>query len=208
MDNRSYYFQTITRVFLELRGAPFFLSSKELTLIEQWETAGIPLRVALEGIKQSFGTRKKTQKAPRRKVLSLAFCEPQVKEAFALFRDREVGRKKMGIFNEKKKKAIRISITQFLSETPQEAGWLKLPFQKVLDSLARLSEEELEKADGEIEDILVKKATPLDIKEIKKAALAEFPEATGKESQRIFRILLIKHMRDKYKIPHVAPYFY
>jgi hypothetical protein len=54
LDRRSGYYQTIGKFFIDLRGAPFFLSSKELAIISQWEEMDIPLRIVLEGIKESF----------------------------------------------------------------------------------------------------------------------------------------------------------
>lgn len=50
----SKYFQSIALHFFKHRGAPFFLSSKELDYIAGWEKMGIPLHVVLEGIERSF----------------------------------------------------------------------------------------------------------------------------------------------------------
>jgi len=96
MDNQSFYFQTIARKFIELRGTPFFLSSNELSLIEKWEAAGIPLRVVIEGIKSSFSRQRQNQEkgaVSRRRIRSLFFCDPDVKQAFTLYRERTVGRR-------------------------------------------------------------------------------------------------------------------
>ena len=71
-----------------------------------------------------------------------------------------------------------------------------------------MSEEDLEKAENEIEALLVKQASSAEREATAKAVRDEFPEAKGREFQRIFRIKLIKYMRDKYKIPHLALYFY
>ena len=87
---RNRYFQEIAHEFLKSRGAPFFLSSKDLDLIAAWEKMGIPLRVALEGVDRAFENyRAKT--AARPKILSLAFCKNQVLKAFEQYKERKVG---------------------------------------------------------------------------------------------------------------------
>ncbi|MGD2294608.1 MAG: hypothetical protein PVF22_02070 [Candidatus Aminicenantes bacterium] len=207
MDRRSHYFQTIARRFFELRGAPLFLSSRELMLIEKWEAAGIPLRVVLEGIQSSFAARRK-KPGQRTKVLSLAFCQPQVKKAFAMYRERKVGRREMAAAERDKKKDIESAVNQFLEGVPEQVSWLEAPFGRVREMLPVCSEEELEKAEDEIEALLVTKASPEVKAKVSKDVSADFPEADRKEFLRISKIKLIKHMRDKYRIPHVALYYY
>jgi len=188
MDGQSFYFQTIAQKFFELRGAPFFLSSNELTLIEKWEAAGIPLRVVLEGI----------------------FCDSFVKQSFALYKERSVGRKPPQPLKMDKKKDIRAGITKFLDQVPRQVVWLESPFKHVKEILTDVNcpEEDLEKAEEHIEALLVAHASPEDHEEAKKEAEISFPEAEKENFQRIFQVTLIKHMRSKYKIPHVAPFLY
>jgi len=70
-------------------------------------------------------------------------------------------------------------------------------------------EEDLERAEEDIESLLISHASPKDQKEAKKAAAEAFPDLVEKEDfQRIFQITLIKLMRSKYKVPHVAPFLY
>ncbi len=90
MSERDRYFQEISRAFLARRGAPFFLSPKDLELIASWEKAGLPLALVLEGIDRAFAP-KPAGAAPRGKVLTLAFCQNQVRKLFELRRDRRVG---------------------------------------------------------------------------------------------------------------------
>jgi len=212
MDGQSFYFQTIAQKFFELRGAPFFLSSNELTLIEKWEAAGIPLRVVLEGIKSSFLLRRQNYggAGSRRSIRSLSFCDSFVKQSFALYKERSVGRKPPQPLKMDKKKDIRAGITKFLDQVPQQVVWLESPFKHVKEILTDVNcpEEDLEKAEENIEALLVAHASPEDHEEAKKEAEISFPEAEKENFQRIFQVTLIKHMRSKYKIPHVAPFLY
>lgn len=210
MDDQSFYFQTIARKFFDLRGAPFFLSSNELSLIEKWEAAGIPLRIVLEGIKASFSVRRQKYGGvgPRRRIRSLSYCEPHVKEAFSLYKERTVGRKSTPAVKKDKKKEIRAAVAQFLKAVPQQVKWLEAPFVHVKGILPDCSEEDLERAEENIEGLLVSCASLEDQEEAKKQSAAEFPDTEQEDFQRIFHVMLIKLMRGKYKIPHVAPFLY
>jgi hypothetical protein len=211
MDSQSFYFQTIARKFIELRGAPFFLSSNELSLIEKWEAAGIPLRVVLEGIKSSFSTRRQKHggTGSRKRIRSLSFCEPYVKESFTLYKERTVGRIDTQQKKTDKIKDIRAAVAQFLDCVPQPVVWLEASFIQVKEILPDCPEEDLERAEENIESLLVIHASPEDREEAKKAAAAAFPHLVEKEDfQRVFFVTLIKLMRGKYKIPHVAPFLY
>ena len=204
---------TIAQNFIELRGAPFFLSSNELSLIEKWEAAGIPLRVVLEGIKSSFLLRRQNHggTGSRRRIRSLSFCDSFVKQSFVLYKDRSVGRRPTQAVKTDKKKDIRAAVAQFLDHVPPQVVWIEAPFLHVKEILTDLDcpEEDLEKAEENIEALLLAHASPEDQEEAKKEAVAAFPDLTGKEDfQRIFDVSLIKCMRTKYKIPHVAPFLY
>ena len=211
MDSQSFYFQTIAREFHKLRGAPFFLSSNELSLIEKWKTAGIPLRVVLEGIKSSFSTRRHKHGGggSRRRIRSLSFCETHVKEAFTLYKERAVGRTPAFVAKTDKKKNIHAAVEQFLDRVPRQVVWLEVPFKQVKEILLGSLEEDLERAEENIESLMVANASPEDQEEAKMEAAAAFPDLVEKEDfQRVFHTTLIKLMRGKYKIPHVVPFMY
>jgi hypothetical protein len=210
MNDQSFYFQTIARKFFDLRGAPFFLSANELSLIEKWEAARIPLRIVLEGIKASFSVRRKKYGGvgPRRRIRSLSYCEAYVKEAFSLYKERTVGRKSTQALKKDKKKEIRAAVTQFLKTVPQQVKWLEVPYRRVKGILPDCSEEDLERAEKDIEGLLVSLSSSGDKKEAKKEIAVTFPDTEPEDFQRIFHVILIKLMRDKYKIPHVAPFLY
>ncbi|MCJ7581002.1 MAG: hypothetical protein MUP98_10770 [Candidatus Aminicenantes bacterium] len=210
MDSQRFYFQTIAQKFIELRGAPFFLSSNELSLIEKWEAAGIPLRVVLEGIQSSFLLRRQNHggTGTRRRIRSLSFCDSFVKQSFTLYKERAVGRRPPQAVKTDKKQDIRTAVAQFLEDIPQQVAWLESSFMHVKEILTDCPEEDLERAEENIEALLVAHASPEDQEEAKKETAAAFPDEEKEDFQRLFHLTLIKRMRSKYKIPYVAPFLY
>lgn len=213
MENQSFYFQTIAQKFFKLRGSPFFLSSNELTLIEKWEAAGIPLRVVLEGIESSFLLRRQNHggTGSRRRIRSLSFCDSFVKQSFTQYKERSVGRRPAQAKKTDKKKDIHIAVAEFLKCVPRQVVWLETPFKQVKEILKDKDcpEEKLERAEENIEALLIAHASPEDREDAKKEAKTIFPDLTEKKDfQRIFHITLIKRMRNQYKIPHVVPFLY
>ena len=212
MDDQSFYFQTIAQKFFKLRGTPFFLSSNELSLIEKWEKSGIPLRIVLEGIESSFSIRRPHPggTGSRRKIRALSFCDSFVKQSFTLYKERAVGRRPTQAKKKDKKKEIRTAVAQFLDRVPAAVVWLESPFMHVKENLADgdCPEEDLEKAEENIEALLVAHASPEDQSAAKKEARILFPDVEKENFSKVFQVTLIKHMRSKYQVPHVAPFLY
>lgn len=209
MNDQSFYFQTIARKFFDHRGTPFFLSSNELSLIEKWEASNIPLRVVLEGLNKAFSVRKHDyRRRQRKKIRSLYYCEPYVNEAYSLYKERKVGGKHTLSVKTDKKKQIHTAVVQFLNEIPRQIEWLEEPFKHVKKILSDCSEEALEKAEEDIEALLVVHASQEDRAAAHKEAAAAFPDVEEEDLKRILHITLIKFMRGKYKIPHVVPFLY
>ena len=208
-EKRSRYFQSIARHFLKSRGAPFFLSSKELDLIETWEKMRIPLQVVLEGIDRAFDNNR-LKRVRKRKAFSLAFCNLQVLKAFDQFRDRRVGTKIRVVGKEEKRKKAKAEVTKFLDSIPCEIDYLREVFSQVLRLLSRknINEEELEQKEREIETLLFERSLDTEKEKVKKKILAEYKFTEGEELQRIFKLRLLKHLREIYKIPYVSLFYY
>jgi hypothetical protein len=206
-DKRSLYFQTIARDFFERRGAPFFLSAKELSQIEEWEKEGIPLRVVREGIANSFSSRR-WRGGGRGKVFSLTFCAPSIQQAFSMYKERTVGKEQRKRNAEDKKKAVGKAVARFVKDIPPQVQWLEVAFLRVIDVLPVCSDEDLERMEEEIESLLFLKAGREDKEEAWRTVAREFPAAGKEEAGRLMRIKLIKLMRGKYRIPHIAPFHY
>jgi hypothetical protein len=205
---RSQYYQAIAREFLTHRGTPFFLSSKDLILIAQWEKMRIPLKVVLEGIERSFENyRMKSGK--KGKVTALAFCEPQVLRNFEQYRERQVGLKKKVVTQEERRKKIRDEVQRFLKDLHPQVNFLREVYSHAEKMLSRknIEESELERMDEEVERILLSSCLEEEKELVRKEVLNEFRPAEG-EFSRIFEAKLLKLLRNKYKIPYLSSFYY
>ncbi len=210
MDKRrSKYFQSVAIHFFKRRGAPFFLSSRDLDYIARWEEMGIPLHVVLEGIERSFETyrRKAGRKA---KIQSLAFCDLQVLKAFEQDRERKVGHKKRIVERHEKRDRAKEEVERFLAKIPHQISYLKEAYslaQKVL-SQSHFDEEELERIEEKIEELLWKNSLDEEKARLKREIIKDYEFKEKEELERIFKIKLIKVLRDKHKIPYISLFYY
>ncbi len=79
------YLNAIEARFLEHSGSGLMLSAKDLSLVEAWERAGIPVEIVLEGIDRAFEN-------PPSRVRSLAYVRPAVDQMARLWRENQIGR--------------------------------------------------------------------------------------------------------------------
>ncbi len=211
LDGRSRYYQTIAKIFIDLRGAPFFLSSKELDMVRQWEERGIPLRVVLEGIRGSF-ERPGTHIRKRRKPYTLDSCNSFVLRAFDLYEDRCVGEKNETAPGPDKSWTSKIlsEVERFLSSLPEELDTLKPVFSELQEKLSggKITEEELEKAEETIERLIEGNLSGEQVQTVTAEIWAEFGTIRQAKFDEIFRIKALKATREKHKIPHVSPFYY
>jgi len=205
----SKYFQSIALHFFKHRGAPFFLSSKELDYIARWEKMGIPLHTVLEGIERSFEIYR-PKPGRKAKIHSLAFCDLQVLKAFEQDRERKVGHKKRIVERHEKRGRAKAEVERFLAKIPHQISYLKEAYslaQKVL-SQSHVDEEELERMEGKIEELLWKNSLDEEQERVKSGVLKDYEFKQEEEFERIFKIKLIKVLRDKYKIPYISLFYY
>jgi len=206
---RSHYFQTIAQQFFKRRGAPFFLSSKDLVLIAKWENMGIPLQIVLEGMEKSFESRPGKPRT-RGKVFTLGYCEAQVIKAFSQNQERRVGRaKKMEPRGEKKEKVLA-EVRKFLGRVPPEVSSLNESFERALALLSQIEidEEGLEALEAEVEEKLLRFSSEALRERFRKTVRSESSLQEQEEAERILRLKLIKHLRDKHKIPYLSLFYY
>lgn len=209
LKERSSYFQSIARHFFKMRGAPFFLSSSELDCIARWEQKKIPLYVVLEGITRSFENSK--EKAVRRsKILSIGYCDLHVLKAFEQHRERKVGHRKNFMEQDERRKRIKMEIRRFLETLSPRVIYLKEKYSQAYKMISRkkFNEEEYERIEGEIEELLLENALEREKNMVKKKILAEYTFRDEEEFMKMFRIKLVKVLRDKYKIPYISFYYY
>lgn len=211
LDRRSGYYQSIAKFFIDLRGAPFFLSSKELDIVRQWEEKSIPLRIVLEGIRGSFEQHGYRQ-GKRQKPYALDYCHSFVLRAFDLYQDRRVGQKRTNAFtgDKERKTKILFEVERFLADIPEELHTLRPIYTRLHKKLAsgKATEKELEKAEDTIERLIEEGLSAVQIETVAAEIRSEFGKVSGAKFDQIFRIKALKAEREKHKIPHVSPFYY
>lgn len=211
LDRRSGYYQSIAKFFIELRGTPFFLSSRELDIVRQWEEIGIPLRVVLEGIKGSF-EQPGYRQGKRRRPYTLDYCHSFVSRAFEQYEDRRVGQKKVKAFGGEKGRETKIlrEVERFLADIPEALHTLRPIYSRLYKKLSggKATEEELEKAQETIERLIEESLSAAQTETITAEIQSEFGKISGAKFDQIFRIKALKAEREKHKIPHVSPFYY
>jgi len=208
--DRSGYYQSIARAFLARRGAPLLLSPRDQALIAAWEARRIPLGVVLEAVGRTFDELRSRGRSTR--GIPLSRCERQVDEAFAQHRDRGAGSRgpagaaaKPGKTG-RARKEIEKALQGPAAGDPEIAGLLR-------GALAVLEppggdEEELERIDGRIEDLLWTQATAAEKAAAQTEARRELRDRPRAELDAAVRRLVVKAARAGRRIPHVSLFYH
>jgi hypothetical protein len=206
---RSRYFQEIARGFLNRRGAPFVLSSRDIVTIAAWEEQGIPLQAALDGVERAFERYKKKQGGGR-KMPSLSYCQVEVVRAFDEYRGRRVGRGRKEGLREEKRRKVKTEVERFLRAVPPEIADLRELFADALKLLSRRNarEEAIEKLEEKAGELLLRQVAPADRIEMGKRVRADFSGRPDSELERILEVYLDRFMREKYRVPHLSFFYY
>jgi hypothetical protein len=205
---QSGYYQTIARDFLARRGAPFFLSPRDQSVIASWESRRVPLQVVLEGIGRAFDGFKTRGRGT--KEVSLAFCDRQVDAALAQHLDRSAGRRNAAGPGPGKKDRARREVEKGLCGLAPDDREMARLLEAALAVLAAPKPDEaaLERIDAEVEELLWSRATGPE----KGAAEAESRKRLGGRRpeglEAMVRRQVVKESRDGRKIPHVSLYYY
>ncbi len=206
---KSVYFREVAKAFLDRRGAPFLLSARDLAIISEWEKRAVPLKAVLEGIERAFEGGG-AGRHPSGKVMSLAFCQPQVEKAFARYRDRRAGAEARVRPRAGKKKRAAAEVDRFLASLPAEAAELGALFARAASILAAdvPDEEALERVDSEVDEVLVR-AVPDKEKEATERRLRdEHPGRRKAEREVILAATIAKQRREQLQVPYVSLFHY
>jgi hypothetical protein len=207
-EETSRYFQAVTRIFLEHRGAPFFLSAREVENIKEWKNMDIPLQIVREGIKDCFVTQRR-RRGRKSKVSSLAFCHPFVLRGYEAYKERNVGGKRKPICRGDKRKKLKKAVEGFLTICPESFPDIRQVFSRVLNLITQVADEEFfEDLENEVEALVLGMASGAEQDLIRKEVMTEFGDRNAQERERIQDLKLIKHVREKYAIPHISLYYY
>ncbi len=207
-EETSRYFQAVTRIFLEHRGAPFFLSAREVENIKEWKNIGIPLQIVREGIEDCFVTQGR-RPGRKNKISSLAFCHPFVLRGYKAYKERKVGGKRKPVCRENKRKKLKKAVEGFLAICPDSLPDIRQVFSRALNLITQGSDEELfEDLESEAEALVSGMVSEAERELIRKEVMAEFGDRNAQERERIQDLKLIKHVREKYAIPHISLYYF
>lgn len=203
--DRSGYYRTIARAFLERRGAPLLLSPRDQALVADWEARGIPLRVVLEAIGRAFEDLRERGRGTR--GVAMAFCARHVDAAFAQHLDRKAGgRAAAAAPRPNKRGRARREIEAALAGLPPGDDRTASLLKEALSVLEapRPDESALERIDAEFEELLWSRAT------------AEEKAAAGAEARRdlrgvrtaglaeAIRRIVVRAARSARRIPYVS----
>jgi len=207
-EETSRYLQAVSRFFVEHRGAPFFLSPEEINTIMEWKNMGIPLQIVREGIVSCFASRRK-RPGQKRKILSLSFCQPSVLKGYEAYRERKIGLSGKSFRKEDKRRELKKAVENFLTACPDKFPDMKEIFSRVLDLISQdVPEEIFEDLENEVETLAAGMASDAEKEQVRTAVMTEFAGRSSQEKERIQHLMLIKHVRGKYAIPHIPLYYY
>lgn len=170
---------------------------------------GIPQRIVLEGIRNTFdGIRNKSFQ--KKRILRLTQCDFKVLEAFKLYQDRKVGENYNFAYKDESIINLKREVDRFTKQIPGEICGLNHVFLQAQELLRRenIDEDLLEKADTEVEKILLDHGTEKEKERFLEGIRIEHKEKKEREIQEIFRIKWIKHIRKKYKVPYLSVFYY
>jgi len=207
-DQESEYYQTIVRSFLNRRGAPFFLTPREISLISYWEKNRFPLRIVLEGIRACF-EHGRTRKQKGKGRTSLVMCEPFVSKSYDMCKERQVGSRVKKKSRVEQKRHAEKEVKFFLSSISPEMKYLEPPFVQALGLLNTQDCQEgvLDELEARVETLILTQAKK-EARQVKSSIQNEFPSIQADELTRITRLRVIKGIRQKHKIPHISLFYY
>jgi len=206
---QSGYYQAIAKEFLRRRGAPFFLSPKDLTIISGWEEEGVPLDVVLEGIGRSFEPGRGPSRI--RRPSTLAQCQSQVRKALAQHVDRGAGaRRKDARPRPEKAARARAESEACLERLPPGDRVLRSLFQAAVDLLSRTTPDEaaLERIDEDVDKALWDRASPTEREDARRKMTREPAGRSVPDAEAAVRTRLVKAAREHGRVPYVSLYYY
>ena len=206
--SKETYYQTIAREFFKRRGAPFFLSPKDVALIARWEKARVPLDAVLEGMEMAFANYRKGGRPAG--ALTLAFCEYQVGKALAGRREKRAGGTRKTTPRDAKRERLREEIRRFLGGVPPGLEALAESFAAARDVLddPGAGEEGLEALDDTVDEALWRAAPEEEKARVRRDVLAGLSGKRTLDLDDVARMKLVKAMRERHKVPYLSLYYY
>jgi hypothetical protein len=207
--DRETYYQSIARHLFSLRGAPFFLSAREMEAVEDWEARGIRLDQVLEGMKAGYAAYR-SRSGRRGRRLTLNDCHTSVLRAHAQALDRRSGRDARIPNEEAKREAILGAVAGFLRGVPDELPELEEVFREIGAELEQpgLDERRLEDWDAEVDRRLLSRISAGRLRDLAHQLGREHGVSDPKELERLAGIKWVKSQRDTFRVPYVSAFYY
>jgi hypothetical protein len=202
------YYRAIARDFLRRRGAPYFLSPRDLALIAEWEERQIPLAAVLEGISAAFERRR--GRPGRDKIAALSFCASAVEAAHSQHLDRRAGRRRAVAPRAEKRALARSEAERFLGSLATNESVLRAIYELGVSRLGadKPDEDVLEDLDEQVDGILWASAAPEEVEKCRRTARREFGGQTNLDLEGISRSLAVRAARERRKIPYLSLFYY
>lgn len=222
------YFSDIEETFIRRRGRNLLLSPLDWALIETWQERGVPLHIILRGIENVFDAYDKNPNS-RRTIKSLSYCKEEIEAQYAGWLESQIGKNGNSEVQEVKvdspEKSSLFSdetISEHLERISSELEFakkdseneLKLILEKVYKSLNELKnrqlsaedlEENLEKLDSSIDEVLLKSFVTEKLKAETTKKIAEYQTKMDREVyERTFKLMLLKRLREEREIPRLS----
>jgi hypothetical protein len=133
-----------------------------------------------------------------------------VSKAFQQHRERRVGGSRKDVPRQEKRGRLQAEIERFLAHLPTEVQFLKEIYQEARQKIAGTDaiDEAMEDLDGRVERLLLASAAEEDRERVKKEIRADGRRLAKDELTRVMSIQLVRHLRNKYKIPYLSPFYY
>lgn len=165
-DSVEAYFQAVEEIFIRLRGAPLLLSPADWKTAEGWFEEGIPLELVESVLEEVF--ERLRQRDPERRIHSLRYCAPAVRQAWREVRDltATAGRLESEPIDVRRR-LERLAAT--LPETPPELADVARRL-RTLDGSPQEIEARLEAIDGEMVDLCAASLQPATRKRLEERA--------------------------------------
>jgi hypothetical protein len=228
------YFTEIEDAFVRRRGKHLFLSPIDWALMETWKEQQIPLHLVLRGIERSFDSFE--SKPRKRSVKTLLYCQEEVEAQFAEWLESRVGANPPANPETEKAdtsfspeavreylKHSRVALSELatsrsndsLAEALTRAVSILEEIENDLDSGAQLNTRRLEDSLTSLERMLsdaVLMAIPSDEltaiqNELKKQLKDYRKQMEAEPYNQMFNNLLLKRLREKYKIPRLSLFY-
>ncbi len=231
------YFSEIEETFIRRRGRNLLLSPLDWALIESWQEREVPLHIVVRGIENVFDAHDKKPKNGRpikslfyckdeiesqyETWLTMQAGKSQVPSSKFQVPSQEVEVLQNSLFSDETIAAHLGKLTSELNAAKKNAdGRLKEVIEQILQNIGEFEKNptNAEKLEGELEDLdkrmdafLLKFADARNLEKLKDETAEQVKSYKSKMEadvfQRTYDLMLLKRLREQYKIPYFSLFY-